>query len=126
MAKYMIVVVVLSMFALGQDKTGEARAFADSVLRMFDEGKYSQMYDLFDSASRSMTREQWIQAAQTTAQQRGTVISRSLGNSTKSMGAYRFIFTTKCTEGKVYEDVSVMSKAGEWKLYGFWVKPNLD
>jgi hypothetical protein len=122
----LLVLLVLPLFGWGQDQAPDARSFADSVVTMFDQGKYSEMYDLFDSNSRQMTREQWIQMAGTLARQRGRMISRSLGNSTKSMGTYRFIFNTKCSEGKVYEDVSVFYKNGEWRLFGFWVKPNLD
>ena len=119
-------ILVFPLLALTQDKTADARSFTDSVLAMFDQGRYSDIYDLFDSTTRQMTREQWVQACQTVAQQRGKVISRELSDSTKSMGVYRFVFAAKCTEGKTFEDLSVTNKNGDWKLLGFWVKPNLE
>lgn len=122
----LLAVLVFSLLGRTQERTADARSFTDSVLAMFDQGKYSDIYDLFDSSMRNMTREQWIQACQNVAQQRGKVISREISDSTKSMGVYRFIFSAKCTEGKTFEDLSVTNKNGDWKLVGFWVKPNLE
>jgi hypothetical protein len=84
------------------------------------------MYDLFDQSVRTLTRDQWIQVCSTTLKQRGSVISRGSPNETKSMGIYRFVYNTQCTEGKVFEDVAVIRKDADWKLYGFVVRPNLE
>ncbi|MBZ5531242.1 MAG: hypothetical protein LAO20_07415 [Acidobacteriia bacterium] len=119
-------VLVFSLLARTQDRTADARSFTDSVLAMFDQGKYSDIYDLFDSTTHQMTREQWVQACQAVAQQRGKAIGRELSDATKSMGVYRFVFAAKCTDGKTFEDLSVTNKNGDWKLLRFWVKPNLE
>jgi hypothetical protein len=120
------VVILLSICATAEDKTTDARAFVDSALSMFDQGKYSEMYDLFDPSMRQLTRELWIEASKKVAQQRGKVVNRALSTKSRSMGAYRFIFNTQCSEGKVYEDVTAIDSGSGWKLGGFWVKPNLD
>jgi hypothetical protein len=109
-----------------QDKTPAAQEFALSVLKLFDDGQCSKLYDAFDESARTVSRDQWIKICSTTLRQRGNVVSRSLGNKTKSMGVYRFIFNTQCTEGKVFEDVGVTYRDTEWKLMGFYVRPNLE
>lgn len=122
----LFIVLVFSPLARTQNRTADARSFTDSVLAMFDQGKYSDIYDLFDTTARQMTREQWVQACQTVAQQRGKVISRELSDAAKGMGVYRFVFAAKCTDGKTFEELSVANRNGDWKLLGFWVKPNLE
>lgn len=55
--------------------------------------KYSDIYDLFDSAhAPNDQRAVGSKACQTVAQQRGKVISRELSDATKSMGVYGFVF----------------------------------
>ena len=93
---------------------------------MFDHGNCAEMYNFFDAAMRKMTKEQWIAACQDVARQRGQLISRELSDNTKSMGIYRFVFAAKCTEGKAIEDLSVTDKEGNWKIAGFWVRPDLE
>jgi hypothetical protein len=112
--------------SLPQDQTSAAQAFALSALKLFDDGQCSKIYDAFDDSARTLTREQWNKVCSATLKQRGSVVSRSLGNKVKSMGIYRFIFNTQCTEGKVFEDVAVIYKETEWKLVGLNVRPNLE
>lgn len=109
-----------------QDKTDNAKVFADSVLAMFDQGRYGEMYDAFDPNSRTLTREQWIQTCETIAKQRGKVVNRALANKTHSMGIYRFLYSSQCANGKVFEDVGVSDNSGSWKIVGFIIRPNLE
>jgi hypothetical protein len=109
-----------------QDKTSDAKAFADSVEKMFDQGKYSDMYDSFDPRARTLTRDQWIETAETLAKQRGKLITRTLANKTNSMGIYRFLYSSSCENGKVFEDIGVSDNTGSWRIVGFVIKPNLE
>lgn len=108
-----------------EDQTPAAQAFALSALKMFDAGQCSKLYDAFDEPARTLTREQWIKVCSDTLKQRGTALNRSLASKAKSMGIYRFIFSTECSEGKVFEDVGVVYRDPEWKLVGFNVRPNI-
>jgi hypothetical protein len=109
----------------GADETPAARAFAESAVKMFDAGKCSELYDAFDKAATNLTKDQWLQVCSTALQQRGSVVSRSLGSTAESMGYYRFIFSTQATQGKVFEDIGVIKKSGKWELFEFYVRPNL-
>jgi len=117
--------LVLVSNSLAQDQTPAARAFADSALKLFDAGDCSKLYDAFDESAKTLTRDQWIQVCSETLKQRGSVISRGMPNVTRSMGIYRFIFSTQCTGGKVFEDVGVIQKDSGLKLVAFVIRPNL-
>lgn len=121
-----LAVLAINSSGWAQDQSAAAQAFSESVLKMFDAGECSKLYDAFDESSKTLTRDQWIQVCSTTLKQRGNVIKRSSPNATKSMGIYRFIFSTQCTEGKVFEDLAVVHKEADWKLVSFLVKPNLE
>ena len=125
------VFVAFTFLAMGtsgwaQDQSPAAQTFAESVLKMFDAGECSKLYDAFDESSRTLTRDQWMQVCSATLKQRGSVIKRGSPTLTKSMGIYRFIFNTQCTEGKVFEDVGVIHKETDWRLVAFLVRPNLE
>jgi hypothetical protein len=96
--------LTLNLIGWAQDQPSAAQTFAESALKMFDAVDCSKMYDAFEEASRTLSRKQWIQVCSTTLKQRGRVIKRSSPNGLRSMGIYRFVFTTQCTEGKVFED----------------------
>ena len=124
---FLVTTVMLStLSSKAQDQTAAAQTFAQSMLKLFDNGECSKLYDAFDESAKTGTREQWVKICSTILKQRGSVVNRSLANKTKSMGIYRFIFNTQCTEGKVFEDVGVSYKETEWKLVGFYVRPNLE
>ena len=110
----------------GQDDG--AKAAVDSVLKLYDAAEYGQLYDtrFHDSMKQQMTREQWIAAARQIARQTGKVVNRTVAKQAKSMGIVRFIFNTQCAEGKVWEDLSVQRDGEDWKVIGFWVRPNLE
>ena|SRR5436309_1355460 len=111
-----------------QDKTAAAQAFAVQVLKTFDASEFAKMYDeqFADNMKQAATKQQWIKTAQTIREQRGDMVDRTLASKTKSMGIYRFIFSTQCTGGKVFEDVTVTEQNGAWKAGGFYVRPNLE
>lgn len=124
-------IVCFLFFALStwaQDKTSAAQAFAVVVLKTFDAGEFAKMYDeqFADNMKQAASKEQWIKAAQGIRKQRGDMINRTLANKTRSMGVFRFIFSTQCTEGKVFEDITVVDMGGAWKVGGFYVRPNLE
>jgi hypothetical protein len=118
--------LTISTSGLAQGQSAAARTFADAVLKMFDAGQCSKLYDAFDDSSKTLTKDQWNQVCAGTLKQRGDVIQRSSPNATNSMGIYRFVFSTQCTGGKVFEDVAVIYKDTDWKLASFFVKPNLE
>jgi hypothetical protein len=86
------------------------------------------MYDTTfdDSMKQTQTRDQWLKIADTISKQRGSLISRTLANKASSMGIYRFIYSTQCSNGKVFEDITVAKKDDGWKVVGIYVRPNLE
>jgi hypothetical protein len=124
----LVLIGAASSGPLAAQDDSAARSAADSILAMYDAGDYGRMYDVkfHDSMKQSMSRDQWIAAAKQVARQSGKATGRSVAKQTKSMGVYRFIFNTQCTEGKVFEDLSLTKDGGDWKVVGFWVKPNLE
>jgi len=111
-----------------QNAAGDARQFADAEWKLFDAGSFGKMYDTTfdDSMKQAQTRDQWLKIADTTSKQRGGMINRTLANKTSSMGIYRFIYTTQCSNGKVFEDITVTKKDDGWKVVGIYVRPNLE
>jgi hypothetical protein len=111
-----------------QDSAGDARHFADAEWQLFDAGSFAKMYDTTfdDSMKQTQTRDQWLKMMDFTSKQRGAVINRTLTNKTISMGLYRFIYSTQCTGGKVFEDITVTKKDDGWKVVGIYVRPNLE
>jgi hypothetical protein len=114
--------------ASAQDQVAaEARHFADAEWQMFDAGSYATMFDTtFDDSMKQQGKDQWLQIAKSVAQQRGKMISRTLANATASMGMYRFIYSSQCAGGKVFEDITVTKKSDGWKVMGLYVRPNLE
>jgi hypothetical protein len=121
-----LVLLLMTFPIRAQDQTPDAQKFAESALNLFDAGECSKLYDAFDESARNLTREQWMKVCSDTLKQRGSVVNRGVPSKTKSMGIYRFVYSTQCTNGKVFEDVGVISKNSEWKLVGFVVRPNLE
>lgn len=110
-----------------QTDSADAQAFAAKEWKLFDAGSYAQMYDdTFDDSMKQQGKDQWVQTATSLAKQRGSMISRALGNKSSSMGIYRFIFITQCSGGKVFEDVAVTKKESTWKVVGIFIRPNLE
>jgi hypothetical protein len=125
------VLLLISVFAgivMAQDAAGDARQFADAEWKLFDAGSFGKMYDTTfdDSMKQAQTRDQWLKIADTTSKQRGSMINRTLANKTSSMGIYRFIYSTQCSNGKVFEDITVTKKDDGWKVVGIYVRPNLE
>jgi len=104
-----------------------ARAAVDEALRLYDLGKYQEMYEQSHAWQKKSTNlSNWLQYIHSTAGQTGKVISRKAYKRANSLGIERFLFDTQCTEGRVYEDVGALDDHGRWKLYFFVVKPNLE
>lgn len=124
---FVLIGAVFSGHLAAQDESA-AKSAADSVLAMYDAGEYGRMYDsvFHESMKQTATRDQWIAAAKQLARQTGKATGRSVAKQTKSMGIYRIIFNTQCTEGKVYEDISLTKDSADWKVVGFFIKPNLE
>jgi hypothetical protein len=119
--------VVWTRQSPAQDDSASAQSFAATVWKMFDAGNYGQMYDqVFDDSMKQQSKDQWVQIATNLAKQRGNMISRSLANKANSMGIYRYIYNTQCTNGKVFEDVSITKKDSGWKVVGIYIRPNLE
>jgi hypothetical protein len=106
----------------------DARQFADAEWKLLDAGNYAKMYDATfdDSMKQTQTRDQWLAILDTIARQRGAMINRILANKTASMGIYRFVYSTQCSGGKVFEDIMVTKKDSGWKVVGIYVRPNLE
>ena len=127
--RFCFVLLVVSGFigiARPQDTASDARQFADAEWKLFDAGSFGKMYDTTfdDSMKQAMTRDQWLKVADTTSKQRGSMINRTLANKTSSMGIYRFIYSTQCSNGKVFEDITLTKKDDGWKVVGIYVRPN--
>jgi hypothetical protein len=125
------VLLLISVFAgivMAQDAAGDARQFADAEWKLFDAGSFGKMYDTTfdDSMKQAQTRDQWLKIADATSKQRGSMINRTLANKTSSMGLYRFVYSTQCSNGKVFEDITVTKKDDGWKVVGIYVRPNLE
>jgi len=121
-------VIVCVKPVIGQDPAADAQKFAEAEWKLFDAGSFEQMYDstFDDSMKQQMSRDNWVQVAHQTADQRGKLVSRAVANKTNSMGIYRIIFSSQCTGGKVFEDISVVKRDSGWKVTGIWVRPNLE
>src|ERR1700681_3375386 len=109
----LLLVSVFAGIAEAQDAAADARQFADAEWKLFDAGSFAKMYDTTfdDSMKQGQTREQWLNIMDTTQKQRGNMINRMLASKTNSMGLYRFIYTTQCSGGKVFEDITLTKKA---------------
>ena len=104
-------------------------AFAQNEWKLFDDGKYREMYDstFDDTLKRQMTRDVWLAQAQEVARRRGNVIYRTPIKNTNSMNFYRLIFRTHCTEGDVIEDLSFqLTDDSKWRVVAIWVRPDLE
>jgi hypothetical protein len=124
----LLLVSVFAGIAKAQDTAADARQFADAEWKLFDAGSFAKMYDTTfdDSMKQTQTRDQWLKLLDTTSKQRGSMINRTLANKTNSMGIYRFIYSTQCSNGKVFEDITVTKKDDGWKVVGIYVRPNLE
>jgi Protein of unknown function (DUF4019) len=130
-ARFYFILLLASAFAgiaEAQDTAADARQFADAEWKLFDAGSFAKMYDATfdDSMKQTLTRDQWLSNMDTTAKQRGSMINRTLVNKTNSMGLYRFVYSTQCSGGKVFEDITVTKKGDGWKVVGIYVRPNLE
>lgn len=83
-----IATVILSLSSIlwaapPQDQKQEARAFAESVLKMKDAKQFHEIYrDKFHASMRQqMTEDQWLAAAESVAKQAGPLKSRTLDSS---------------------------------------------
>jgi len=120
-----LAVLAINPRGWAQEQSSPAQKFAESILRMFDAGECSKIYDAFDESSRTRTRDQWTKECSAQRKKRGFVVARLSPSETKAKGIHRFIFDTRGTEGKVFEDVGVVRKETEWRLVAFSVTPNL-
>lgn len=124
----LLLVSTFAAIAKAQDPAADARQFADNEWKLFDAGSFAKMYDTTfdDSMKQGMTRDQSLNMLDATQKQRGSMINRTLASKTNSMGLYRFIYSTQCSGGKVFEDITVTMKADGWKVVGIYVRPNLE
>jgi hypothetical protein len=120
-----LTVLAVNLRGWAQEQSSPAQKFAESILRMFDAGECSKIYDAFDEYSRTRTRDQWTKECSAEWKKRGFVIARLSPSETKAKGIHRFIFDTRGTEGKVFEEVGVVRKETEWRLVALSVTPNL-
>ena len=109
-----------------QDKTAEARSFADSIYKLFDKGDFRGMYKRFHSTMRSqMSEDQWVEMVTKVASQTGKVQERKFRSKEQAWGAYKFVFDSQYAAGRATDEITVAEEESEFRLAAIWVKPSM-
>jgi hypothetical protein len=126
-AKLVLLLSTSFWVASAQDQKQEARAFAESVLKMKDAKQYRDMYrDKFHASMRQqMSEEQWLAAAESVDRQAGALKSRTLESSDQSLGVFKFRYNAVYENGKAFDEIYVAKEGSAFKVIGLWVKPNI-
>jgi hypothetical protein len=122
-----ILVVLLGVPAVRAQESLDAKGFVDSVLKLYDQRKYEELYSKGSSGMKQlMSAREWNERVVKIEKLAGKNVSRFRTTTSKSAGTYRFTFDSQYTEGRVFEDIFVVNEDGVWKLAGFAVRPNFN
>ena len=112
----------------GQNEA-QARQYAESVLRMKDQGAFRAMYrEEFNAKMRqAMTEDQWAATAEGVERLTGPLISRELKSSGYNFlfGLYRVRYKTQYQRFKGIDEVVISKEGDQFKVAGLWLKPDL-
>ena len=107
-------------------KDAEIRAFADSIYKLLDEGKYTEMYSHFHSSMKAQaTQAQWVELVKGVMQRTGAIVERRFKEHQSSIGAHVVRFDSRYQNGKALDEIYVIDEGGTLSVSGIFVKPAL-
>jgi hypothetical protein len=106
------------------DKESEIKSFADSIYKLWDEGKYAEMYQRFHSSMKAQATEaQWVSTAKDVAQKTGKNLERRFKVMEPAFGARVVRYESRYEGGRANDEIYVIEENGRLTISGIWVKP---
>jgi hypothetical protein len=110
--------------ATAQQTDAEFRKLAESIFKLFDEGKYAEMYAYFHSSLKAQATEaEWVKNSRGVRQRTGRNLERRFKDKTTSFGQQVIRFDSRYEGGQAYDEVYVIEEDGRLTVSGIWVKP---
>ena len=108
------------------DKDSEMKAFADGIYRLWDQGKYAEMYRHFHSTMKAQaTEEQWVTVARGVAQKTGRNLERRFKEAQPAFGQRMLRYESRYEGGRANDDIYIIEENGHLTVSGIWVRPVL-
>ena len=108
------------------DKSTETKAFAERIYRLWDDGKYAEMYRYFHSTMKAQaTEEQWVAMAKSVAQKTGKNLERRFKETQPVWGQQMLRYDSRYETGRANDDIYIIEEDGRLTVSGIFVRPTL-